>query len=195
MVDSSTNPNFKGIVTAGHVFTYGDFFTYGGVLGENQRRDGLINGNPKSKLFFQQMKFNQDIAITEVTDKTNLLENYISFAKGFYQVSESDFNTNIPNITIASRQNNVRDAFILDFNVSFEIKYFNSPRYVRNIILIGSTNDRATSQTVSVGGDSGSCVYHKETGRLIGLLLGGNKKFSFVLPIQETLNSFNFKLS
>jgi hypothetical protein len=83
----------------------------------------------------------------------------------------------------------------LDFNVSFEIKYFNSPKYVRNIILIGNTNDRATSQTVSVGGDSGSCVYHKETGRLIGLLLGGNKKFSFVLPIQETLNSFNFKLS
>ncbi len=195
IVDSTTNPNFKGIVTAGHVFTYGDFFNYGGVLGDKQRRDGLINGNPKSKLFFQQMKFNQDIAIAEVTDKTNLLDNYISFAKGFYQVSESDFNSNTPNITIASRQNNIRDAYILDFNVSFEIKYFNSPRYVRNIILIGSTNDRVTSQTVSVGGDSGSCVYHKETGRLIGLLLGGNKKFSFVLPIQETLNSFNFKLS
>ena len=195
IVDSTTNPNFKGVVTAGHVFTYGDFYNYGGVLGQNQKRDGLINGNPKSQLFFQQMKFNQDIAITEITDKTNLLDNYISFAKGFYQVSESDFNSNIPNVTIASRQNNVRDAYILDFNVSFEIKYFNSPKYVRNIILIGNTNDRATSQTVSVGGDSGSCVYHKETGRLIGLLLGGNKKFSFVLQIQETLNSFNFKLS
>lgn len=195
IVDSTTNPNFKGVVTAGHVFTYGDFYNYGGVLRQNQKRDGLINGNPKSQLFFQQMKFNQDIAIAEVTDKTNLNDNYISFAKGFYQVSESDFNSNIPNVTIASRQNNIRDAYILDFNVSFEIKYFNSPRYVRNIILIGSTNDRATSQTVSVGGDSGSCVYHKETGRLVGLLLGGNNKFSFILPIQETLNSFNFKLS
>lgn len=195
MVDSTTNPNFKGIVTAGHVFTYGDYFDYGGVLGENQRRDALLNGNPKAKLFFQQMKFNQDIAITELIDKANLNANYISFAKGYYQVSEFDFNSNTQNVTIASRQNNIRDAYILDFNVSFEIKYFNSPRYVRNIILIGSTNDRATSQTVSEGGDSGSCVYHKETGRLIGLLLGGNKKFSFVLPIQETLNSFNFILS
>ena len=195
IVDSTTNPNFRGVVTAGHVFTHGDFYNYGGVLGQSQKRDVLINGNPKSQLFFQQMKFNQDIAIAEVTDKTNLNDNYISFAKGFYQVSESDFNSNAPNVTIASRQNNVRDAYILDFNVSFEIKYFNSPMYVRNIVLIGSTNDRATSQTVSVGGDSGSCVYHKETGRLIGLLLGGNNKFSFVLPIQETLNSFNFKLS
>ncbi|MFK5004638.1 hypothetical protein, partial [Klebsiella pneumoniae] len=78
-----------------------------------------------------------------------------------------------PNVTIASRQNNKRDAFILDLNVSFEIKYSNTPRYVRNIILIGSTNDRTTSQSVSVGGDSGSCVYHKASGKLIGLLLGG----------------------
>ncbi|MFX6036218.1 hypothetical protein ABTE74_22795, partial [Acinetobacter baumannii] len=62
-----------------------------------------------------------------------------------------------------------------------------------NIISIGSTNDRTTSQSVSVGGDSGSCVYHKASGKLIGLLLGGNNKFTFVLPIQETLNSFNFK--
>ncbi len=195
IVDSTTNPNFKGVVTSGHVFTNGDFIDYGGVLGENQRRDGLLNGNPKLKLFFQQMKYNQDIAIAEVIDKSNLFDNYISFAKGFYQVSESDYNSNAPNVTIVSRQNNVRDAYILDINVSFEIKYFNSPRYVRNIILIGSTNDRATSQTVSTGGDSGSCVYHKETGRLIGMLLGGNNKFSFVLPLQETLASFNFKLS
>lgn len=193
LVESSTNKNFKGVVSAGHIFTYGDYFNYGGVLGQNQKRDVLINGNSNAKLFFQQMKFNQDIAIAELTDQSDLLDNYISFITGFYDVSESDLNSVSPNVTIASRQNNKRDAYILDFSVSFEIKYFNSPRYVRNIILIGSTNDRTTSQTVSIGGDSGSPVYHKSTGKLIGLLLGGNNKFSFVLPIQETLNSFNFK--
>lgn len=193
LVESETDSNFKGVVTAGHIFTYGDFFNYGGVLGQHQKRNVLINGNPKGTLFFQQMKFNQDIAIAELTDKSNLLSNYISFNTGFYQVSENDFNSTTPNVTIASRRNNKRDAFILDFNISFEINYFNTPRYIRNIVLIGSTHDRGTSRTVSVGGDSGSCVYHKETGKLIGLLLGGNNKFSFVLPIQETLNSFNFK--
>ncbi|MDJ1505165.1 hypothetical protein [Xanthocytophaga agilis] len=193
IVESTTNNNFKGVVTAGHVFTYGDYFNYGGVLGQNQKRDVLLNGNPKATLFFQQMKFNQDIAIAELEDKSNLLNNYISFGNVFYKVSENDLNSATPNATIASRQNNKRDVFILDFNVSFEIKYFNLPRYIRDIILIGSTNDRTTSQTVSVGGDSGSCVYHKATGKLIGLLLGGNNKFTFVLPIQETLNSFNFR--
>lgn len=194
IVESTTNNNFKGVVTAGHIFTYGDYYNYGGVLGQNQKRNVLLNGNPKARLFFQQMRFNQDIAIAELTDKSNYLNNYISFNKGFYEVSESDFSSATPNVTIASRQNNKRDAFILDFNVSLELKYFNSPRYVRNIILIGSTNDRTTSKTVSVGGDSGSCVYHKATGKLIGLLLGGNNKFSFALPIQETLDSFNFKI-
>lgn len=195
LVDSTTNPNFKGIVTSGHVFTYGDFRDFGGVLGPDQKRDGLLNGKPSTQLFFQQMKFNQDIAITEIRDKAAIPNDYLSFASGFYQVSESDLHTSAPNITIASRQNNIRDAYILDFDVSFEIRYFNTPRYIRNIILIGSTNDRTTSQTVSSGGDSGSCVYHTETGKLIGMLLGGNAKFSFVLPLQDILNAFNFKVS
>lgn len=194
LVSSVTNPDFKGLVTSGHVFTYGDFRDYGGVLRDTQRRQALLNGNPSAQLFFQQMKFNQDLAIAELTDQASLPANYLSF-KGFYRVSESDLQAASPNITIASRGNKVRDAYILDFNVSFEIGYFNSPRYMRNIILIGSTNDRATSRTVSGGGDSGSCVYHKETGRLIGMLMGGNTKFSFVLPLEDTLNAFNFKLA
>ncbi len=194
MVASTSNENFRGVVTAGHVFTYGEYHNYGGIVGPDQKRNALLNGNPKATLFFQQMKYNQDIAIVELTDTSNLHDNYISFHSGFYEVSERDINAATPNVTVTTRQNNTRDAFILDFNVSFEMKYSNSPRYVRNIILIGSTNDRTTSQTVSAGGDSGGCVYHKATGKLLGLLLGGSRKFSFVLPIQETLSSFNFKI-
>jgi hypothetical protein len=193
IVESTTNPDFRGVVTSGHVFTYGDYYNYGGVLSPNNRRDVRINNIPNARLFFQQMIFNQDIAIAEIIEKSNMLNNYTSFSNGYYIVSESDYNSKAPNATVLSRQNNRRDAFILDFNVTFEINYFNSARYIRNIVLIGSTNDRNTSQTVSHGGDSGSCVYHKASGKLIGMLLGGNNKFSFVLPLQETLSSFNFK--
>lgn len=194
LVESTTNPNFIGVVTAGHIFTYGDYYNYGGVLGSKQRREALINNNPGGSLFFQQMKFNQDIAIIELTDKSTFLDNYVSFNKGFYKVSEIDFNSDVPNVTIISRQNKRRDAFIVDFHVPLEINYYNKSQYIRNIILIGSSNDRTISETVSVGGDSGSAVYHKDSGKLIGLLLGGNNRFSFVLPIQETLDAFNFKI-
>ncbi|MFX4914289.1 hypothetical protein ABTC20_18940, partial [Acinetobacter baumannii] len=79
LVESTTNKDFTGVVTAGHVFTYGDYLNYGGVLGQTQKRIALINDSPKAELYFQQMKFDQDIAIAELTDKTNLRENYISF--------------------------------------------------------------------------------------------------------------------
>ncbi len=195
IVGSTSNPAFRGIVTSGHVFTYGNFMNYGGVLGPNQQRNGLLNGAPSTKLFFQQMNPTQDIAIVQVMNQANVPGDYLSFAGGYYQVTDTDLHTAAPNVTIASRRNNIRNAYILDFNVSFEINYFNTPRYIRNIILIGSTNDRSTSQTVSNGGDSGSCVYHTESGKLIGMLMGGNTKFSFVLPLEDTLNAFNFNLS
>jgi hypothetical protein len=73
IVESATNANFKGVVTSGHVFTYGDFYNYGGVLGQNQKRDALVNDNPTAKLFFQQMRFNQDIATTLLFQKVFMM--------------------------------------------------------------------------------------------------------------------------
>jgi hypothetical protein len=194
LVGSAANKDFRGAVTSGHIFTYGDCFDYGGVLPLAKKRKALINQQPKAELFFQQMTYNQDLAIAELTDKTGLLDNYRSFSQGSYAIKDSDLKSTQPNVTIISRENNVRDAWILDYNVSFEVKYFNMAKEISNIVLIGSTNDRNTSKTVSVGGDSGSAVYHKKTGRLIGMLLGGNEKFSFVLPLEETLQAYDFKI-
>ncbi len=193
IVSSTTNPDFKGVVTSGHVFTYGNNIDLRGILAPVQQRDVLINGKVKGKLIFQRMKFDQDLAIVQLNDQSNLMDNYISFQKGYYKVGDADVSTNTPNITIASRNGKVRDAYILDYNTSFEIGYPDVPAYVRNIILVGSTRDRDSSATLSEAGDSGSCVYHKKSGKLIGMLLGGNNKFTFVLPLEETLNAFNFK--
>ncbi|HMI06050.1 MAG TPA: hypothetical protein VK528_00785 [Flavobacterium sp.] len=193
VVESTKVPGLKGVVTSGHVFTNGRYEDYGGPVNPSQATDTLINGNKKGKLYIQQMEYNQDIAIAANTAEDNWLPKHLSFASGFYQVKDTDVKTPVANATILSRNDNERHAFILDYNVSFEIKYKNTSRYIRNIILIGSTNDRATSRTVSAGGDSGSCVYDRETKKLIGMLLGGNKKFSFVLPLENSLQAFNFK--
>ncbi len=194
LVDSTVNPAFKGLVTSGHVFTYGDFFDYGGILGPANRRSVLLNGKAFGKLFFQQMRYNQDLAIVELPANGNLLQNYISFKAGFYKLSNDDLRTSVPNVALAARGNKIQEAYVLDFNVSFEVNYYNGPQLVRNIILIGTTNDPATSAPVSTGGDSGGCVYHKESEKLIGMLLGGNTRFSFVLPLEDTLNAYNFKI-
>lgn len=188
MVESGINPTFLGAVTSGHVFTFGDFKNYGGFLGT--KRGVNINRQNVAQLYFQQMKYNQDLAVVELSNKVNVK----SFPDGFYTITETDLKTKTPNITIESKNGNIRTAYILDHNVTFDVKYFNGTRQMQNIILIGDAPDREKSKNVSQGGDSGSCVYHTQTGKLIGMLLGGNEKFTFVLPLQDTLKTYNFKL-
>lgn len=194
LVDSVVNPSFKGVITSGHIFTFGKFIDYEGFVKENRAHDAISNGNEIGKLHFQQMTSNQDLAIVELSKNSELHNHFLSFSKGFYKVTLSDMNSKTPNVTILSRKNNKRDAFLIDFNVSMRLYYKGAQKIMRNIILIGSDIDKNRSKSLSDGGDSGSCVYHKDSKKLIGMLLGGNDKFSFVLPLEEILNTNNFKI-
>jgi hypothetical protein len=140
---------------------------------------------------------NQDIAFVKLNNTTSIPSQLKKFPNGFYRVSAADLNSPNENVTILSRGNNQRDAFLVDINVSARIYYVGTGSngiIMRNIILIGSKTDKNMSKTVSVEGDSGSCVYHKESGKMIGMLVGGNDKFSFVLPFEQTLINNNFKI-
>lgn len=49
----------------------------------------------------------------------------------------------------------------------------------------------------SLGGDSGALVvtdYPSRANRVVGILIGGNREKSFVLPLEETLKDLDFKL-
>lgn len=200
LISNMDNPDLRFLVTAGHNFTNGNFKSMGGFVYDDERREVLINNQKKGTLFYQRMHFNQDLAIVKLAETENLLENYISFKNGYKELSIDDVTTDAPNVTIASRKNenrtgpNIRDAFVLDINIPFDIMYNGEKRRFQNVILIGNTNKRENSKEVSIRGDSGSCVYCNKTKRLIGILIGGNGKYSFVLPIKEVLETNNFKL-
>ncbi|MCI4443907.1 MAG: hypothetical protein JHC39_10455 [Lentimicrobium sp.] len=202
LLESTDNPSLKFIVTAGHNFTEGNFKSMGGFVFDNDQRDVLINSAVRGKLFYQRMHFTQDLAIVLITDSSNLMKNYISFEAGYYELSVKDIKTDTPNVTIASRINeqrtgpNIRNAFILDHNIPFDVMYNGEKIRMQNVILIGDSNDPQKSKEISMRGDSGSCVFHKDkdTNQLVGILIGGNGQFSFVLPIKEILESNNFKL-
>jgi len=200
LVKNSDNPDLKFLVTAGHNFTKGNFKSMGGFVFGDNHRDVLINGIPNGKLIYQRMNFLQDLALVELKEPNDLFENYISFNNGYRDLSITDIKTHQPNITIASRKNeerngsNIRDAYILDHNIEFNIEYNGEQVRMLNVILIGDSNDPQTSRMVSVRGDSGSCVFTKNTKELIGILVGGKGKFSYVLPIKEILEPKKFKL-
>jgi hypothetical protein len=194
LVESTVNSNTKGVLTSGHVFTNGKFIDFDGFVNSNQAFDSLSNGNSIGELYFQQMIPSQDLAVVKINSTTTIHNELMKFPKGFYNVSQSDLNSPTKNVTILSKDSNQRDAFIIDINVSMRLYYVGTQKIMRNIILIGSDTDKNHSTTVSVGGDSGSCVYHKESKQIIGMLLGGNDKFSFVLPFEQTLKDNNFKI-
>lgn len=193
-VESNDKPDFKGLITAGHVFTNGKFIDFDGFVRSNRTYESLCNGSLIGNLYFQQMLPHQDLAIVQLNENASIGSNMMTFPNGFYQVSPNDLNTPEENVTILSKDNNERDAFILGINISRRIYYTGTQKIMRNIILIGSDTDKDKSTTLSVPGDSGSCVYHKESKKLIGILMGGDDKFSFVLPIEYTLTSNNFTL-
>jgi len=200
LLSNTDNPDLRFLATAGHNFTKGNFKSMGGFVYDNEQRDVLINGAAKGFLFYQRMHFTQDLAIVKLTQSDSLLENYISFKSGYKELSIDDVKTKVPNVTIASRKNyhrngsNIRDAFVLDINIPFDVMYNGEKRRFQNLILIGDNNELDKSKEVSMRGDSGSCVYCNQTKKLIGILIGGNGKFSFVLPLKDVLEINNFKL-
>lgn len=200
LVYNADNPNLRFLITAGHNFTKGDFKSMGGFLFGDNQRNVLINDVPKGNLIYQRMNFTQDLAIVQLSDTNNVFDNYISFKNGFKELNISDVKTSTPNVTVASRIDknrnglNIRDAYILDYNIEFDIEYNGENIRMLNVILIGDSNDPEKSKMVSMRGDSGSCVYCKETNKLIGILVGGYERFSYVLPIKEILEPKKFKL-
>jgi hypothetical protein len=193
ILKSTTNANFTGLLTSGHIYSNGYLVDKRGELAPADQGSALLDQNAAGVWFLETINNQQDLAVIQLTNPPAPDVNYISFAVGYYPVQDTDVKTPAPNITVVSKDNKVRDAYIVDYNIGLSLQYHTVSNFVQGIILIGSQPNRDTSTTVSAGGDSGSAVYHKASGKLIGMLLGGNDKFSFVLAVDGTLGQFNLK--
>lgn len=138
---------------------------------------------------------NQDLAIAQLNPDFKP-SNFTSFKNGgYYQVNHKDVLQT--KVILNSAMRKQRNGFILDYNVPQDLPYDDDvTKQFTNVILIGSSNDRENSHPVSEDGDSGGSVYVNDgTGdKLIGLILGSDQKYTFVLPVQDTLSSFHFNL-
>ena len=190
LVRSDVDPGFRGLVTAGHVFTGGAFDDYSGPVDEKRAQAAFISGTRKGKLLYQRMKSDRDIAVVGLSDLTNIDNGYVE-VEDHYNVAMSDLN-DPTKVTVLSKGGKTREAFILDYGISTDLRYGKDSWLMRNVILIGSDRDRTQSRTVSTSGDSGSPVL--VDGRmLVGMLIGGNDRFSFVLPMRDALEESKFK--
>lgn len=193
LVKSTTNETFTGVLTAGHVFSDGRFTSCGGLVAPQQQGSSLLNLQAAGHWHLQLINNFQDLAVARLSTPPPVDSNYIKMAGGYHDVTDADVVTPDTNVTLISFQSK-RDAFIIDYNVAFDIKYKdNQTIRMNNIILIGTSRIRENSLPVSIPGDSGCCIISKTDNKLVGMLLGANDKYSFVLPVKKTLETYNLK--
>jgi hypothetical protein len=192
-VKSLNNNNFLGIVTAAHIYTHGDYNDANNtVLNPSMQTDVLFNGQVEGNWYYKQLTDNQDLIIIKMNDGVQP-NNLKQFNNRYHTVSDADIKNDKAKVTILSVNNKRTEAFILDYNIGYPVKYCNGSFYKRDIILIGDRPDRNNSMPVAQSSDSGSCVFLTDTNEMVGILLGSNEHFTFVLPIQSTLSS-NFQI-
>lgn len=182
------------LVTAGHILSGLKSYNLGGWLYGDDSKDVLLNDNKKiGKWIFQQITDEQDIAFIELTDIHLNNDKLKRFANtGYYNVSDDSIKNEV--VTLISNVGGEREGYLLDYNTVWSVPYDNETRLKWNIIIIGDSIVRNDSQSLSEKGDSGGLVFHKRTKKLIGLILGGNNKYTWVLPVQKTLEENELKL-
>lgn len=183
------------LATAGHVFSEGRSTDFGGELAIELQTQAKINKFVIGNWFFQVINSRNDVALASID---NFMEDNgcISFRdKDHYEVKDQDVRKTKVKVISNVSNPKTRDAYILDYNTVWGVKYNNEKIIKSNIIVIGNSTDRNKSGTVSQGGDSGGCVYEPISGNLVGLILGGNSRFTWVLPLKEIFDEYNYKLS
>lgn len=183
------------LATAGHVFSEGRSTDFGGELAIELQTQAKINKSVIGNWFFQVINSRNDVALASID---NFMEDNgcISFRdKDHYEVKDQDVRKTKVKVISNVSNPKTRDAYILDYNTVWGVKYNNEKIIKSNIIVIGNSTDRNKSGTVSQGGDSGGCVYEPISGNLVGLILGGNSRFTWVLPLKEIFDEYNYKLS
>ncbi|RYZ21379.1 MAG: hypothetical protein EOO16_13285 [Chitinophagaceae bacterium] len=183
----------RKVATAGHVFSSGSLRNYRGELDPSEAHPALVNGQVIGNWFFQLIDWKTDLALAGIDSFLPDAE-LLSFS-GHYTVTDADVGHTRVRVVSGRWSPRVRDAWILDHNTTWDVTYRDGTATRNNIIVIGNAPTRAGSATVSRGGDSGGCVYEPGSGRLVGLVLGGNNNYTWVLPLAEVLQNFNYELA
>jgi hypothetical protein len=186
-----TNQGFNAVVTAGHVYSNDTSVNHGGELNNTEQTEVNID-NQTGKWIFQLINYKNDVALISV-EKGIDYSDYVTFkGKKHYQVSDHDIKNT--QVNLISNVSGKRIGYILDYFTTWDVGYDDKVLSKNNIILIGSTNNRDTSKSVTLPGDSGGCVYEPKSGNLVGIILGGNNSFTWVLPLQEVFEQFSYNL-
>jgi hypothetical protein len=92
-------------------------------------------------------------------------------------------------VVLHSQKSGPGPGFVLSDSESTEIQYSDGSPTLYNLLEIGSTTDAQTCSSLTTGGDSGALLYDPDTKEPIGMVIGGNSRFTYAIPLSSILQN------
>lgn len=129
-----------------------------------------------------------DIALSLTTETVNPVVNVL--------VPPADYTPTLDGteVFVNGKVNKTR-AFVRGFmETDLAFQYNGSSHKLRNLILI-SKNKIGNPLTVTQGGDSGAMVYVTKNKIALGMVVGGNRQYTFLMPLSKILSETKTRLN
>jgi hypothetical protein len=129
-----------------------------------------------------------DVGIAELTTKQEVNNSSIKILSDWRNVSEKDalYETRI---SFKGRTSGSRNAVVYDHSLSYSLNYKSRGSHILNdLFAITSYNDENKRVSPSREGDSGSAIVD-ETGTPLGILVGGDREFSYCIKFSNILSA------
>lgn len=149
-----------------------------------------INGNPIGTWSYGLIDDSYDIALIEINENTQLVDNDIK-----------EVEVNVENQTRkaiwVNGNINKKSGFVISFTKdATEFKYNGNSHHLKNLLMISKNNiGSGLLKSLTVGGDSGALVYLTKEKKALGMVVGGNKQYTFAIPMTDILKKTETNLT
>lgn len=186
--------NDQFVLTCSHVMNSGDSIARQRVLRPTERFP-VVEIKSKKRIgehYYEFCNDTLDIAlIGPVQEVDNKLNSTTSLHHEILTPSVDDV-LNRRAVTMMGGQSGKVQGVIQNINVDYTVKYQDQRVDMKGLILVSQWNNGWHS--LSRLGDSGSVVYDADH-KAIGIVLGGNSQFTFVIPMSKILEKLDMKIA
>lgn len=200
---NQSTPTFKGticckinrdgedfLLTCSHVFTGG---TNDNNFGDIKPVPGNIGNTERGNFTYALCTSEMDIALLS---PQSTVFTYAITPKEERKPVPSDIQHTL--VKVVCRNKKIKHGIIVNDKVNepVMITYNGVKHGISNLLVISNvkeSGDEILYSGVTVKGDSGACVYD-HLDRPIGMIIAGNRKFSFAIPIVDIVGSLSAKI-
>jgi hypothetical protein len=172
-------------LTCNHVLTDGSFESPGSI---GDQADELAGGGTQRIGAWAAgiMNGQVDAALIKLDAGVPVQPNGLSTT--VYPASDND--SGVTGVALTGALSGQVAGYIIHVNQPFDIDYTNQSVNMTGLISLSRDVHSNNFTTLTQEGDSGSAVYHAVNKQLVGIVVGGNAQFTFVIPMQQVLSSF-----